>query len=169
MSTVVIRLNVLGEEQINRRLLRFGARAGSLEEPFEAIHDYLSQVSERQFDSEGDYSGNAWEALRQSTIDRKARDKNPTVVANAERVLHASERLRDSLTKQGDPDMVHVITPTTMIYGTNVKYGQYHMKPGPYGRPTRRPVDLTEGNKIAILKTLQLWIARGITRIGGVV
>jgi hypothetical protein len=161
-----IRLNVLGEEQINRRFMRVIARATSFAEPFEVVHDYLTRVSDKQFESEGSYSHHPWEALRQSTIDRKARDQNPAVRANAERVLHATERLRNSLTQQGNPDMVHKITPRMMVYGTKVPYGEVHMKQGS-NRARRRPVDLTPLNKEVIVKTLQLYLMRGISRLAG--
>jgi hypothetical protein len=63
--------------------------------------------------------------------------------------------------------MIHRVTPRMMVYGTKAKYGEKHMKPGPYGRPIRRAVDLTEVNKVVIVKTLQLYLVRGIARMAG--
>jgi hypothetical protein len=119
---VVVSINVLGEQQINRRMLRFAARAGSAEPALELVHEYLVELT---------------------------------------------GELKDSLTMQGHPDMVHVVTPSTMIYGTNLKRGQWHQKPAPSASyPRRRSVDLTVENKLVMMKTIQLWIVRGVARLG---
>lgn len=162
-----IHVEVLGEKQISRKMLRFAERAGSMVPVFEVIHDYLREVSDRQFQSQGQYSGKPWAKLRDTTIERKRRSKDPTTRANADRILHAQEKLRRSLVNAGDPNQKKVITPNTMVYGTKLVYAPFHMKPGPHSRPVRRPVDLTEKNKVAILKTLQMWIARGQAKLMG--
>lgn len=163
---LVVSINVLGEQQINRRMLRFAARAGSAEPALELVHEYLVELTERQYNTAGAQSGNPWEALKQSTIDRKDRDKDPRVKMNADRIMVATGELKDSLTMPGHPDMVHVVTPNTMVFGTKIKYGQYHQKPAasaPY--PRRRSVDLTVENKLVMMKTIQLWIVRGVARL----
>lgn len=165
---LVIRIDTLGEEQIARKLLRFSHSAANAAPALEAVHDYLTQVSEEQFRTQGRQSGHPWDELKQATIDRKRRSRDPQTVANAEKILHASEKLRNSLVNQGDKNMVHVITNDTMIYGTKLPYGRAHQRPPLDGHfPRRRPVDLTEVQKLTIIKTIQLWIVRGVVRVPG--
>jgi hypothetical protein len=163
---LVVSISVLGEQQINRRMLRFAARAGSAEPALELIHEYLVELTDHQYETEGSQSGNPWAPLQQATIERKERSKDPRVKANADRIMVATGELRDSLTMPGNPNMVHVVTPNTMVFGTKVKRGQYHQKPAPTAHyPRRRSVDLTESNKLIMMKTIQLWIMRGVARL----
>jgi hypothetical protein len=164
---LAIRIDVLGETQISRKMLRFASRATNNIPVFELIHGYLRDISERQFASAGASSGKPWEPLRSSTIQRKARSFDAKTKENADRILHATETLRNSLVNAGDANQIRTITPTVMVYGTKVSYGPFHMKPGPHDRAVRRPVDLTEKQKLVIVKTLQMWIARGQARLMG--
>lgn len=164
---LVVSINVLGEQQINRRMLRFAARAGTAEPALELVHQFLVELADHQYESEGAQSGNPWEPLKQATIERKERSKDPRVKMNADRIMVATGELRDSLTQPGNPDMIHIITPQTMVYGTKVKRGQWHQKPAPTASyPRRRSVDLTEANKRVMMRTIQLWIVRGVARLG---
>lgn len=163
---IVIRIDTLGETDINHRLLRFATRAGGAAPALELIHEYLAGVAAAQFSSAGAASGHPWAPLLQVTVDRKNRSKDPLTKGNAGRILEASGRLKDSLTRAGDPNMVHVVTHDTMIYGTKLKYGQEHQKPEA-GKTQRKPVDLTLRNKAVMIKTLQLWITRGVARLQG--
>lgn len=165
MSALVIRIDVLGERQISRQMMRFGERATDLLPAMEVVHEHLTEVSEEQFRTEGRQSGHPWAALKDATVERKRRSADGTTRANADKILRASDALYNSLTKPGDPNMVRVITPTLMVYGTKLKYGPIHQKPG-QSQTRRRPVDLTPKQKIIMIKTLQLWIVKGIARLG---
>lgn len=167
MSGLVVRIDVMGERQISRQMLRFGERAIGAAPALEVVHDYLTHVSEGQFQSQGRDSGHPWPDIQEVTKERKRRSKDPTTAANADRIMEASEALKNSLTRQGDSNMVHVVTNDTMVFGTKLKYGQYHQKPGSSAAyPRRRSVDLTPTNKIVMIKTIQHWIVHGIAKLG---
>jgi hypothetical protein len=161
---IVIRIATLGETQINRRMLRISERATMAAPALELVHDYLTGVSEGQFETQGAASGHPWAPLVSATRERKERDKDPRVKASGSTILVATGALKRSLVNQGDPNMVHIVTNDTMVYGTKLKYGQVHQKP-PAGQTRRRPVDLTLENKLVMVKTIQYWIMRGVARL----
>lgn len=158
-TSVQVKMRVLGEEQINRRMLRFSGRAGNAMPVWEAISEYLMKVEEKQFDSEGAYSGHPWAALSESWLAEKARrGLDP-------RVGHATLAMRRALTVRGDRNQRLQMTRRMMRFGVkNLTYPEIVQKkqPNSGGRP-RRPVDLTERNKVEMVKMIQLWIARGVT------
>lgn len=154
-GAVKIQMKVLGETQINRRMLRWAARASDNAPAFEEIMTYLEGVEEKQFDSEGASSGNPWAPLKEATRTYKEQHNLDP------RILHATLALRRSLVEHSDEEAIRIITPTMMVFGTTVPYGIIHQK---HFDPIRRPIDLTEVQKVAILKILQLWISRGIAR-----
>lgn len=153
---VHIQINVLGETQINRKMLRWSLRSGDFAPAFEAILEYLEKVEEKQFDSEGAYSGSPWAPLKESTLKAKER------AGLDPRILHATLALRNSLTQSSAPEAIRIATPSMMVFGTTLPYARMHQQPGsaaPY--PRRRPIDLTEKNKLSIMRTLQAWIVTG--------
>lgn len=151
---VRIELNVLGETQINRRLMRWSVRAADFAPVFEGILEFLERVEEAEFESEGAYAGSPWAQLAASTVVAKER------AGLDPRILHATLALRNSLTKSDDPEAIRIATPSMMVFGTTVPYGKYHQS-GTSRMPRRRPVDLTEKNKAAIIRAMQFWITRG--------
>ena len=146
-----IQIDLIGERQIDRRLERYIGLSANMEPVFEEIHTYLLNIEEKQFGSQGRFSGHPWAALAQSTKDFKAR------AGLDPRILHATLALRKSLTKEGDPSHVKFIGPSIMVFGTTIPYAIYHQKPqGDLTR--RRPIDLTETQKVTMMKMIQAFL-----------
>lgn len=149
--------DVHGEKQINRRLVRFESQATDATPAFLAIYAFMLRVEKMQFSTQGSQSGHAWADLAASTVVAKQRE------GLRPEILRATDALMNSLTREGDPNQLKIITPSSLAFGSTLPYAPMHQKPGPAATyPQRRPVDFTEENKVAIAKSLQLWIARGI-------
>lgn len=154
---------VLGETQVNRRMMRWSARAGDARPVWGVVAEYLMHVEARLFDTEGASSGHAWAPLKDSTIKFKER------YGLRPEILRATDALRNALTIPGDSNQKIIPTKTTLVFGAKgdpAHYGPILMKtqPGGISRP-RKPIDLTEYNRRACVKMIQLWIARGVTRM----
>lgn len=144
-------LEAFGEKVFSRELMRIGQNAGDMRPAFDTIHDVMMGASSRQFTTQGGYSG-GWAPLAASTIRRKA------VKGLDPRILHATLRLRNSLTTASHPDHIYRRTADEMFVGSRVPYGGYHQR-GNGNMPRRRPVDFSSGGgprvKNDIVKILQ--------------
>lgn len=151
-----IRLEVSGDVQVARDLLRFGDRGADLSPAYRVIGDDFLQLEERQFASEGSYASGGWAPLAQSTLTRKAR------LGLDMRILHATLRLRDSLTRQGAADSIRRITSDEVVLGTSVPYASFHQTGGER-LPRRRPVELREADRRRWVKVIQRFLVTGQT------
>jgi hypothetical protein len=158
-----IEINVLGERQIQRKMMRWTERAMDMRPAFGAVAEYLMRVEARQFDTEGAASGHPWAPLAASTKKRKE------ALGLRPEVLRATDALRDALTIPGDKNQKVLMTRDTLVFGVKgdpAEYGPRLMKQTPGGIDrARKPVDLTELNRRAAIKMIQLWVARGVTTI----
>lgn len=144
-------LEAFGEQQFSRELLRIRDRSKDMKPAFDDIHQVLLQSSRSQFSTQGGYSG-GWAPLAASTVSAKAR------AGLDPRILHATLRLRNSLTQESHPDHVYEASADEMFSGSSVEYGRYHQR-GNNNMPRRRPVDFSSGGgprvKNDIVKILQ--------------
>jgi phage gpG-like protein len=101
------------------------ARARNMTPIMEEIADYVMNVTDAQFESEGK---GAWPKLSVSQVKFKARK------AHDPRILHMEGRLRDSVTKRGAKNQVLKIGRDQMVLGTTLPYGRTHQ----IGDPSRR-------------------------------
>lgn len=163
-TVVRVEINVLGERQVNRRLLRWSERAGNARPVWGVVAEYLMRVEARQFDTEGAASGHPWAPLKESTIKAKER------LGLRPEILRATDALRNALTIPGDSNQKIILGKSTMVFGVKgdpAGYGPILMKTKPGIDRPRKPVDLTEYNRRACVKMIQLWIARGVVRMVG--
>lgn len=152
-------LSVDGDVQVSRRLERFAERADNATPLWFNIMQYLVGAEKRQFNSQGGTGSGGWAPLAQSTKDQKAaQGLDP-------RILHATLRLRNSLTSMGGGDAVRIVEDDFMAFGTTVPYAGFHQRGA--GVKQRRPVELTEGQRKTIAKRMQRWLVTGDVRTAG--
>lgn len=152
--------SVWGEDIIERELLAFAHRAVDARPAWLAIIEDLKDELDKQFQTEGAYASGGWQPLAAATVAYKAS------AGLDPRILHATLRLRESLT--GDTgDTVTVLDPNFFVFGSDVEYGQYHQQGR--GVPVRKPVALTELAKQNAVKTLQRYIVEGEVGFEGLV
>jgi len=142
-------LEVFGEVQLSRELLRVGANAANMRPAFDEIHEDLLDAEQQQFSSQGARFSGGWRPLAASTVAAKAR------AGQDPRILHRTLRLRNSLTQAGHPDHVYDVGADEMFTGSRVSYGVYHQHGDEPRMPRRRPFELDAATRRDIMKVLQ--------------
>lgn len=145
-----LRLEVFGDVQLSRDLLRWADNAEDMTPAFEAISDDFRVIERRQFDSEGAYASGGWAPLKPSTVARRGGRAHPILRTPGD----AGGRLRRSLTTKGARDAVRDITADSMTVGTRVPYAKYHQR-GTKNMAQRRPVELTAADRARWVKVIQ--------------
>jgi Phage virion morphogenesis family len=146
-----------GEKVVARRLDRLAGRAVEARPAFEAIGTTLRGYEKRLFDSEGASGGAPWTHLEEATVMAKAHHEPPL----DPRILHATGRLRRSLSEAHAPGHLEHATHTSLTFGSLVLYSGYHQRGR--GVPRRRPLQYTENQKRYIVRKLQTFIFAGHT------
>jgi phage gpG-like protein len=144
-----VQLQLFGDKQFDRKLMRIGARSVQAAPVLESVGFFLSRVEREQFDSQGSRSGRPWAPLAPSTVARKGHDE----------ILVDSGALRDSFI-YGDSNNIWEVTNEFLRFGSSVEYGGFHQS-GTEHMPQRKVMDLTEADKVAIVKSIQRWVIEG--------
>lgn len=142
-------LDVYGEEQIDRELLRFSSYVGDPSPAFHKIADDMRENIGHRFEAEGP----GWAKLAMSTLAAKAAAGLPA------EILQATRKLMWSLTRKGG-DHIEEIDDDSLRFGSADKKGRFHQK-GTTKMPARRPIDFTEGDRRGFIRTLQRYITTG--------
>lgn len=119
MITPRIVINISASERL---LARVRARAADLRPVFEGpITNRVHAMFGKIFDSEGAYIGNKWKPLSLYTLREKAK------IGRAHMgILRRYNALWSSLVKRSSPLGHRVVTPASLLIGTNVPYAVYH-------------------------------------------
>lgn len=136
-----LELNVVGDQQVNRELLRFAHRAVDARPLWDRIILDLRALEEEQFASQGARASGGWQPLADSTIARKAAKGRQ----EPSRILVDSGDLLKSLTEHGDDNAVRVSENDEMRFGTRLSYAEFHQLG--HGVPQRRFLELTETDR----------------------
>lgn len=155
---VEINIEIFGEKAISRRLLRLGERAIDAAPAFEGVALMFYASEKQQFDSEGEWASGGWVPLMQSTIDEKLRSS--WFSGGSELILQKTGALMRSLTESDAPESRKVVGPNFVELESTVPYGKYHQT-GTRKMAMRKPVELNESTKTAMVKILQAWILGG--------
>lgn len=151
-----ITLDVHGDRQLSRELVRFADAATDWRPVLSRIADFVISETGEQFDTEGGHASGGWAPLKPATIRAKAaRGLDP-------RILHAHGFLESSLTQRGDPNMILEVSRDELLFGSRLVYAGAHQNPRPGSPlPQRRPVELTEQARRQIVRMLQVWVRYG--------
>lgn len=153
---VMLSLDSFGDQQLSRRLLRFTDRVDDMRPALRVIADDFLDIQKSQFTSQGRYGSGGWRPLAPTTVASKARRGHDP------HILHATLRLRKSLTSKYGPDVVRKITRNEMFVGTRVPYAKHHQHGAPRARlPQRRPVELPARDRKNWMKILQRYLVEG--------
>ena len=148
---VMLTFDLLGERQVRRRLEQFSVLVNSAEPAWLAIAEDFLRLERRQFGSEGEAGSGGWAPLSPAYGAWKA------VRYPDSPLLQKSGALVNSLTWAGAPGQVRDITPFSVTLGTSVPYARLHQDGTPT-MPQRRPIELTEADKVRWVEILQAWI-----------
>lgn len=154
-------LEIFGDVQLNRSLLRLGTRLHDLTPVFNVMADEFLVMETLQFNSEGGFASGGWAPDAESTLAHKA------ALGLDMRVMHATLALRNSLTQKGAEGAVRRIGPQSMEVGTEVRsstgfpYAAAHQKPQAGGRKRRRVVELRPIDRNRWVKHVQRFVVTG--------
>lgn len=153
---VRLSVEVFGDKQLERSLHRFADRADDLRTPFREIQDMFRGVASKQFTSQGRYGSGGWRPIAPATVAAKMK------AGLDPRILHATHRLRRSLTTRRHPDHISTIRRDTMEFGSSVPYGVHHQHGAPRANlPKRPPFELRKNDRRSAVKILQRHLVEG--------
>lgn len=157
-----LRLDVFGETELSRKLLRFEKLVENPRPAFDMLHTQFLELEREQFESGGQYSPEGhWAPLAESTVAAKA------AAGLDPRTLIATQRLFKSLTEAHSEDHVYHTTDDTMTIGSLVDYGKFHQSRAPRTRlPRRPPVAIPEQTKKHWVRLLQGWLMESYRNAG---
>lgn len=147
-------LDIHGDKQVSRELLRWGEAVEDARELWRVFLRMLESREERQFATQGGYASGGWMPITHETIRRKERKGLDL------RILHATHRLRDSLTKRSHPDAVREYDNHEMKFGTKVPYAGIHQNGGEWV-VRRRPVELTNATRKSMVRIMHRFVVTG--------
>lgn len=156
---MILEFEVFGVVQVQRELIRFGERVGDVSPAFHEVQDMLQGDIAEQFDSQGGSMSGGWAPLKPETIAAKA------ALGQDLRILHATHRLRESLTDDAGSDAIREVHADEMRFGSEVDYGGFHMS-GTSKMVARPPVDTTDAQRVKYVKEIQRYIVTGMTSGG---
>lgn len=156
-ATGTVYAEVFGDKHLMATMLSWAARASNAAPAYAAMHEYVLEVEQELFESEGASGAHgAWNDRKET---RKPDDGHP--------LLQASGRLMESLTDKGHPEHQFVMTHTGFVMGTSVPYAEAHQTGTEFMEP-RRVIDLTMANRQTLVEILHLFITRaGLSPMGG--
>lgn len=156
-------LEVYGDRQLDRKLLRFADRVGDLEPVFEALADDFLSIETRQFTSEGRFASGGWAPLADSTVARRG---------SAHPILDDHGDLRASLTDAAAKGAIRQVTSDSLFVGTDIDYARFHQtgtgantggqfgpaQAGQRSMPRRRPVEFREADRRRWVQAIQRYL-----------
>lgn len=158
-----IELDIHGDVQVRRELLRFGERATDARPAFRSIATLLRRSEQRQFATSGGYASGGWAPLAMSTVLEKQRLRARGESRYTRAILRETGALMESLTRKVDPGHIEHVEPHQLVFGTQVSYAKYHQL-GTRSMPRRRPVEVRAQDRVEMVKRLQRFLVTGHVR-----
>ena len=144
-------LEVYGDRQLDRNLLRFDDRMGDLEPVFTELADDFLSIERQQFTSEGGFASGGWAPLADSTVRRRG-SAHPILVEHGD--------LKASLTDAAAKGAIREITSDSLFVGTDIDYAPFHQR-GTGRMPRRRPVEFRDADRRRWVKAIQRYLTTG--------
>ncbi len=150
-------LDVTGDVQLDRELLRFADRADDMTPVMGSLADDFLRVERQQFSSQGRFSA-GWAPLSPAYAARKSK-KYPGA-----KILHATGDLEASLTRRGARNAVREVTRDSLLVGSTDPKVVYHQR-GTENMPRRRPVELSAARRRAWVRAIQRYYTTGQVKV----
>lgn len=155
---MLIHLDVFGDVQLSRELLRWRHAADDMRPALRDVADYFFAVAGRQFKTEGGFASGGWAPLTPTYQAWKAQH------FPGRGILERTGVMLRSLTEEGAEGNVVVIEPDRLVWGTAVEYAPFHQL-GTRKMAQRRPVELRNQDRNKVPKILQNFLATGRTGV----
>lgn len=151
---VRLSFEIYGDTVLDRTLEGIQGRARDAEPAFHELAESFVEVQRQQFRTEGGYGSGGWAPLAPSYAAWKERHYPGQPILQRTGDLYRSLVGENSL-------HVRVVESHFLLIGSGVDYGAFHMRPGPHGRPARKPVELPESVRRSWVRTLQRFLVEG--------
>jgi hypothetical protein len=148
---VTLRYEIYGDKQIERKLVRFRNRGLNLGPVFEPLHTQFLGFEREQFESEGASRSGGWAALKPSTIRAKASHGHDP------RILRDTEAMFEAFTNPSDGRHIARHDANSFFFGADDPKAKLHQS-GTRRMPQRKVVELSETQRRAMTKTVQMWL-----------
>lgn len=120
MPKFFLDIEIQGQKQVRRQLLRGAEAAGNLKPALTLVREDMFRVIRAQFTSQGRRGGGSWKFLDPKTIERKInKGLDP-------RILMARHRLMDSFTKRKSRYMRSKVTKDRITLSSTLPYADTH-------------------------------------------
>jgi phage gpG-like protein len=126
-------VEVIGVDRIVTKLTRSGRKAQDIRPALNQAADYLMDITEKQFDSQGRRGGGRWKSLSPKWLAQKRKITLDT------RILHLNHLLRRSVTRRDAQGQILDIEPTSLRFGSSVRYANVHQSGYPPRNIPARP------------------------------
>lgn len=157
-------VEVFGDVQLAREIVRVGDRAGNLSPVFESLMDRLREINDEQFRSRGARGGDPWDPLKPATILEKARLGAPEPTFT----LYRWGNLYTALAAHSDENQEVIITDDWAVFrvtGEPGEIGMYHHWGAPGANLPERPlIRLTEEDRREFVREVEHYLFTGDVR-----
>jgi len=148
-----LKIEVLGEVQVQRTFLRMSESAHNLTPLWAHLLRRFQAIELLQFSSEGGHGSGGWAELAESTVRTKeSKGLRPEIE-------RATDSLMNSLTGSGSGSITEMANEW-LRYGTAIPYARFQQT-GTVNMPQRRLIQLTETEKRDIARIVQRYVVTG--------
>lgn len=155
---------VRGADEVAIELELTGARANDLFGIWPQIVEYLEQAEREQFETSGSRGGHPWAPLSEKWLWQKFQRGYSLEIGRM------TDGVYDALTNSSDENAVREMSETSLIFGVDEaalpEYGYQQSPAFTATYPTRRPVELTEADSLAIAEAMTGWVMGTINARG---
>lgn len=148
-------IEAFGHQVMSRQLRTVSDRASDLRPAFEEAHERFREIMQVRFATGGGPPSGPWAPLKKSTVERKAR------LGLDPRVLHATLRLRTSLTKLRGTGGTLQMNKDGLTMGSKVPYGRFHQT-GTRRMVARPPVGLSTQDRRELVQIIEDFILQDV-------
>lgn len=147
-----------GDRVVSRKLMRFSEAALVTRPVMEEVAVDMMRIERKVFSSQGRRGGGSWRSLSPSTVRKKIK------MGQDPRILFATHRLFDSVTRAGHPDSALKISNDAIDFGSKRPGAVAHQKG--LGVPQRKFINFTEADRRRWVKMVQVHLVSGFRRVG---
>jgi phage gpG-like protein len=153
-----LEIHAFGHRQLRRKIRDVQDRAEDPRPAYMEAWARFRELESIQFAGQGQGPSGPWRPLKPKTILMKLR------LGHDPRILHATFRLRNSLTRRGSRYGSFRMTREGAVFGSRHPAGKYHQqnRRGHGKIPRRPPIDLHEQDKQELVEIVRDYIMEGV-------
>lgn len=142
-------IHSFGTRLVQTKFERMAMSAKQTRPAFIQSADYLFQMTDEMFNTQGARGGAPWKPLTTGWAIRKA------LAGHDPRILHMKLALRRSVTKRGTKGSILRYTQNTLEYGTSLPYAARHQFGVPGKTPKRQFIKVLPKDRQALSKIMR--------------